>query len=131
MGGLGGKTSQGRTLLDVAHAGTFLGDFDLPTVTAPTDFVDGGGSFTLRNSVTESTTGFFNTDFGVVRIDDSVSQLVLSIYHVSEDGVAITVGLTSAASEVPEASTVVAGVGLAGVLGLALRRRQNQATADR
>ena len=117
--GLGGFALSGPTEARVFQNGTFLGDYDLGANFGPTDFSTGPG-FLLKNSLTEPTPGFFNTDFGVTRIDDSVTSLTLRLHHVGQDGIGFNIGLIT---PVPEPSGIL--LSSLGLVGLLRRRRHS------
>ncbi len=116
--GLGHSSAAGFTTVTVLQNGTFLNDWDLGANFGPTDFSGGVGNFTVKNSLSAPTPGFFNTDLGVTRIDDSVSSLTLRVHHIGQDGIGFNIGLIS---PVPEPATTTCAA--AGLLLLARRRR--------
>ena len=95
--GLGGNTDTGPTIATVDQKGTFLGDYNISTpdfICGPTAFTDGPGSiFSLTNSLVDPTPGYFNSQWGVTRIDVSVSSLTIHVHHVGYDGIGFTIGL--------------------------------------
>ena len=109
--GLGAQGSD-KTKAQVAKNGTFLGDWALgsPTTTppyGPTAFTGSAGSFNLTNSLADPAPGYFNTNWGVTRINDAVQSLTISLHHVFYDGIGFTVGLANNGSPVaPTASAV-------------------------
>jgi hypothetical protein len=101
--------------VSAAQNATFLGDFDLPGATAPTQFSSGFSLMNSQPSLGVSGEASFNTDFGIVRIDDAVTSLTVSISQIGQDGLGMTIGY------------IVPGPGATGLLaiaGLSLRRRR-------
>ena len=121
--GLGHSTAAGFTDVIVIQNATFLNDHDLGAGFGPTSFTGGVGSFTLRNSLAEPTPGFFNSDLGVTRIDDSVSSLTLRLSHIGQDGIGFGIGMIN---PVPEPGT--AALASLGALALLSRRAPRRAT---
>lgn len=113
VGGLGATTSfgGGTSTATVTQNGTFLGEY-VPGGFGATQFTGGPGVFSLQNSVTGAggADPHWNTNFGVVRIDDSVNSLSVRFSQLRGDGVGVNVGFL-----VPEPTslTVLAGAGLA------------------
>jgi hypothetical protein len=118
--GLGRNDSEaGSSITTVigAYNTTFLGDHDLGANFGPTQYSNPvAGVFQLQNSVPQPGAGFFNTDFGVVRMDESLTTLTFRVNHIDEDGIGFTVG--RAIVPEPAALGVLVPVG-----ALLLRRR--------
>ena len=87
-----GRKDPSKTFVQVFRPATNLGDWDLGPDLAPTLITSITGGFQLENSVPEPGPGYFNTDFNVVRIDDSATTLVLNVTHIAEDGIGFSVG---------------------------------------
>jgi hypothetical protein len=88
-----------------AQNSAFLGDFDLPGATASTQYT---GGFTLINSqpsLGAPGEAAFNTDYGIVRIDDSISSLTVNVSQIGQDGLGFTVGYIGV---VPEPTALAA-----------------------
>jgi uncharacterized repeat protein (TIGR03803 family) len=92
--GLGGHLADGPTTATVNQNGTFLGDWNLGAGFGPTAFTPGAGMFTLTNSLIDPVPGYFNTEFGVTRIDNFITgSLTIAVHQVGGDGIGFTVGL--------------------------------------
>jgi hypothetical protein len=119
VGGLGSTTSfgGGDSIATVNQNGTFLGDFVAGGFGA-TQFTGGAGTFSMKNSVTGAggIDPHWNTEFGIVRIDDSVSSLTVNFSQLRGDGVGVNVGFI-----VPEPASLSLLAG--GTLTLLRRRR--------
>jgi hypothetical protein len=92
--GLGGHLADGPTTATVHQNGTFLGDWNLGDGFGPTICTPGASMFTLTNSLIDPVPGYFNTDFGLTRIDDLFAgSLTISVHQVGGDGIGFTIGL--------------------------------------
>jgi hypothetical protein len=107
-----------NTSVTVGTNGIYYGDYDLGPASAPTQFVGGSGTFTMKNSVAAPTTGYFNTDFGLVKLSNNPTSIVLNVVQIAEDGIGFSLGRYSA---VPEPSTAI--LALLVPLGLLRRKR--------
>jgi len=108
------------TTATVNQNGTFLGDYNVGSF-GPTEFTGGAGSFVMRNSLPGDLTPgnpSFNSQLGIVRIDDGVTSLTINMSQIGQDGIGMTVGRIS-----------IPAPGAAGLLGIfaaaAMRRRRN------
>ena len=71
-----------------------MGDYDLGASFGPSAFTGGVGSFTVKNALPGelNSDAAFNTDFGMVRIDDSVTSVTLNVVHIGRDGINFSIG---------------------------------------
>ncbi|MDX9911510.1 MAG: hypothetical protein RBS39_06745 [Phycisphaerales bacterium] len=118
VGGLGATTTfgGGASVATVQQNGTFLGDFNNGGGPwGATLFTPGAGFFTMQNSVTGAggVDPHWNTELGVVQINDSVSSITIRLSQLPGDGVGVNVGF------VPAPASVLALGGL-----VAMRRRR-------
>jgi hypothetical protein len=118
--GLGSGPGGGATdtSVTVGTNGIYYGDFDLGPASAPTQFVGGSGTFTMKNSIAAPIAGYFNTDFGLVKLSSNPSSIVLNVTQIKEDGIGFSLGRYSA---VPEPGTAI--LALLAPLGLLRRKR--------
>ncbi len=92
--GLGGHLADGPTIATVYQNGYFLGDWNLGAGFGPTICTPSVNMFTLTNFLVDPAPGYFNTDFGLTRIDDSIAgSLTISVHQVGGDGIGFTIGL--------------------------------------
>ncbi len=119
ISGLGATTSfgGGTSTATVNQNGTFVGDWISGNNWGATQFTPGAGTFSMQNSVTGlgGADPHWNTELGVVRIDDSLSSLTIHYSTLRGDGVGGNIGFVPA-----PASAMV--MGLAGV-AVSRRRR--------
>ena len=94
--GLGATTSfgGGTSTTTVNQNGTFLGDHIVDPTFGASFFIDGTGTFTLQNSVTGAggANPHWNTQLGVVRIDDAVSSITVHQSQLRGDGIGVNIG---------------------------------------
>jgi hypothetical protein len=107
--GLGQTTSfgGGASVITVNQNGTFLGDFigSPPANFGASQFTGGAGTFNVRNSQTGAggVDPHWNSQLGVVRIDDPVSSVTVIHDGIRGDGIGANIGFDVAA--VPVGST--------------------------
>lgn len=93
--GLGATTSfgGGASTMTVNQNGTFLGDFNGGAF-GPTLYTGGVGTFSMQNSLTApgGQDPHWNTQLGVVRIDDAVSSITIIHSGLRGDGIGAQVG---------------------------------------
>lgn len=116
-----GRTSSfggGMTTATVQQNGTFLGDWSGGGNYGATQFTGGPGTFQMNNSVTGAggADPWWNSQLGVVRIDDPISSLTVNISQLGGDGI----GLNIAAVPTPGAAALV---GVGGMISATRRRR--------
>ena len=120
IAGLGQTTSfgGGASTATVFQNGTFLGDWTGGGNYGATQY-SAGNPFQMQNSVTGAggADPWWNTAFGVVRIDDAVNSLTVDFRQISGDGVGVNIGYI-----IPEPATAML-LGITGVLTLVRRRR--------
>ena len=96
--GLGATTSfgGGTSTTTVNQNGTFLGDYNGMAGFGATLFVGGAGTFTLQNSVTGAggVDPHWNSQLGVVRIDDAVSSVTVHQSGLRGDGIGVNIGFS-------------------------------------
>jgi hypothetical protein len=96
--GLGATTSFGGGASSAAcfQNGTFLGDYVGDATAGATQVNDLVGFFGMQNSVTGAggVNPHWNTHLGVVRIDDAVTSVTLTMGNLRGDGIGVTVGFT-------------------------------------
>ena len=122
IAGLGATTQSpfgaGASVATVLQNGTFIGDYAGSPANnwGPTQFVGGPGVFTMQNSLAApgGIDPHWNSQLGIVRIDDAVSSLTVRFNQLTGDGVGVNIGV------VPAPGTAV----LLGLAGLTLRRRR-------
>jgi hypothetical protein len=98
--GLGATTSfgGGTSTTTVAQNGTYLGEFIGDPAFGPTQFNPGVGTFSLQNSLTApgGLNPNWNTNLGVVRIDDPVSSITVTQSGLRGDGIGVAIGFAGA-----------------------------------
>ncbi|MCA9297833.1 MAG: hypothetical protein KDA28_02135 [Phycisphaerales bacterium] len=119
VSGLGATTSfgGGASIATVQQNGTFLGDFNNGGGPwGATLFTPGAGVFTMQNSLTGpgGVDPHWNTELGVVQINDAVSSITIRLSQLPGDGVGVNVGFVPA-----PASAMLLGLG-----GLTATRRR-------
>jgi hypothetical protein len=121
VAGLGQTTSfgGGATTATVNQNGTFLGDWVSGGGYGPTQFAGGAGTFTMQNSLTGAggADPWWNTELGVVQINDAVSSITVDFMHIAGDGAGVNIGYS-----VPAPGSVGL-LGAAGLLATTRRRR--------
>jgi hypothetical protein len=94
--GLGATTSfgGGASVTTVNQNGTFLGDYIGDVTAGASQFTGGAGTFSVQNSVTGAggANPWWNTQLGVVRIDDAVSSITVYQSLIRGDGIGVNVG---------------------------------------
>jgi hypothetical protein len=119
--GLGATTSfgGGNSSAFVPNNGTFLGDWSGGNPFGATNYTGGVGNFIMQNSVTGAggANPHWNSQLGVVLINDAVSSITIELAVLSGDGVGVNIGSVIPA---PSAAAIFGGVG---VLALQRRRR--------
>lgn len=94
--GLGATTSfgGGASTTTVNQNGTFLGDFAGPGGFGPTQFTPGAGTFSMQNSLTGpgGADPHWNTQLGIVRIDDPVTSITVQQNGIRGDGIGVNIG---------------------------------------
>lgn len=121
VAGLGRTLNSGglESTATVQQNGTFLGDWISGNNWGATDFIPGAGTFTMRNSQTGfgGADPWWNTELGVVQINDAVSSLTVDFWQLPGDGLILNIGFAVPA---PGAAALL---GLGGLV--AMRRRRN------
>ncbi len=95
--GLGATTSfgGGASVTTVNQNGTFLGDYIGDVTAGASQFTGGAGTFAVQNSITNMAGGinpWWNTQLGVVRIDDVVSSITVHQSLIRGDGIGVNIG---------------------------------------
>ena len=94
--GLGATTSfgGGASTTTVNQNGTYLGEFVGDAAFGATQFTGGAGTFTMQNSVTGAggANPWWNTNLGVVRIDDAVASITVVQSMIRGDGIGVNIG---------------------------------------
>jgi len=94
--GLGATTSfgGGASITTVNQNGTFLGDYIGDVTAGASQFTGGAGTFSMMNSVTGAGgyNPWWNTQLGVVRIDDAVSSITVNQSLIRGDGIGVNIG---------------------------------------
>ncbi len=94
--GIGATTSfgGGQSSFTVNQNGTFFGDFIIDPTFGATAFAGGPGTFTMTNSVTGAggSNPWWNTQLGIVRIDDPVSSVTVDQACLRGDGIGFNIG---------------------------------------
>lgn len=123
VAGLGRTTSfgGGATTATVNQNGTFLGDWSGGGNYGATQYIGGAGTFTMMNSVTGAggADPWWNSQLGVVQINDAVSSITVDFAHIAGDGAGANIGF--AAVPAPGALALLA---MAGIVTGSRRRRQ-------
>ncbi len=122
VAGLGATTQSpsgaGATVATVLQNGTFLADYAGSPANnwGPTLFTPGPGVFTMQNSLAApgGADPHWNSQLGIVRIDDAISSLTVRFDQLPGDGVGVNIGYVPA----PAAATTLA------LAGLTLSRRR-------
>lgn len=121
IAGLGRTDNAGgiESTATINQNGTFLGDWISGNNWGPTDFIPGAGTFTMRNSLSApgGLNPWWNTELGVVQINDAISSLTVNLWHLPGDGFVLNIG-----HAVP-APGAAALLGLGALAGLRRRRR--------
>jgi hypothetical protein len=119
-----GSTTNNNALGDFSNfhvlaEGTYLGEYIIDPSGGATNFSSSPGSFDMRNSVTGAggVNPHWNTNLGVVAINQTISFLTIDGTQVHGDGIGLNIGFTA----VPEPSAALLGVASVGLL---LVRRQ-------
>ena len=121
VSGLGRTTNSGglESVANVFQSGTFMGDFISGQNWGATDFIPGVGVFSMRN--TQIGAGgadpWWNTELGLVQINDSLNSLTVHFSHIAGDGLAVNIAY---AVPTPGAASLL---GLAGLVAIRRRRR--------
>lgn len=122
VAGLGQTTSfgGGASTATVNQNGTFLGDWSGGGNYGPTQYTGGAGTFSMQNSLTGAggADPWWNSQLGIVKINDAVSSITIDFAHIPGDGVGANIGFAG----VPTPSAI-ALLGLGGLLGKSRRRR--------
>lgn len=121
--GLGATTQSpfgaGASVATVLQNGTFIGDYAGSPANnwGPTQFNGGPGIFTMQNSLAApgGIDPHWNSQLGIVRIDDAVSSITVRFNQLTGDGVGVNIGVVPA----PSAAALI---GLGGLM--AARRRR-------
>lgn len=96
VSGLGATTSfgGGTSTATVNQSGTFLGDWSGGNNWGQTLFSGGVGSFSMQNSLTGigGVDPHWNSQLGVVRIDDTITSLTIDFAQIRGDGVGVNIG---------------------------------------
>lgn len=122
LGVLGlGRTSSfggGATTVTVNQNGTFLGDWSGGNNYGATQFTGGVGTFQMQNSVSGpgGQDPWWNTQLGIVQINDPINSLTVNFSHLSGDGVGLNI---AAVLPAPGACALLGGAAL-----VATRRRR-------
>jgi hypothetical protein len=107
--GLGATTSfgGGASTTTVNQNGTFLGDYIGDVTAGASQFTGGAGTFSVQNSVTNAggANPWWNTQLGVVRIDDAVSSVTVYQSQLRGDGIGVNIGFAHEGTVADEAST--------------------------
>jgi hypothetical protein len=94
--GLGATTSfgGGASTTTVNQNGTFLGDYAGSGGFGATQYTGGAGTFQMQNSVTApgGLDPNWNTQLGVVRIDDPVTSITVFQNGIRGDGIGVNIG---------------------------------------
>jgi MYXO-CTERM domain-containing protein len=121
VAGLGRTLNSGglESTATVQQNGTFLGDWISGNNWGATDFIPGVGMFTMRNSQAGlgGADPWWNTELGVVQINDAISSLTVDFWQLPGDGLILNIGYAVPA---PGAAALL---GLGGLV--ALRRRRD------
>lgn len=104
ISGLGATTQSpfgaGASVATVLQNGTFIGDYAGSPVNnwGPTQFAGGPGVFTMQNSLTApgGVDPHWNSQLGIVRIDDAVNSLTVRFSQLTGDGVGVNIGVVPA-----------------------------------
>lgn len=122
VAGLGATTSfgGGATVATVNQNGTFLGDWSGGGNYGPSLYTPGAGTFSMQNSLANAggADPWWNSQLGVVRIDDAVSSITVDFAHIAGDGAGVNIGY--AVPTPGGASALILG---AGILAAKRRRR--------
>ena len=115
ISGLGRRSENGgmMTVARVNQNGTFLGDWVSGGNYGPSQFNGGSGFFTMNNALTGpgGVDPWWNSELGVVRINDAVSSLTVIFNQLPGDGVGVNIGFASAPSPACSIADVVGGDG--------------------
>ncbi len=107
--GLGATTSfgGGASVTTVNQNGTFLGDYIGDVTAGASQFTGGAGTFSVQNSVTGAggANPWWNTQLGVVRIDDTVSSITVQQSLIRGDGIGVNIGFEPHGIVADEAAT--------------------------
>lgn len=107
--GLGATTSfgGGASITTVNQNGTFLGDYIGDVTAGASQFTGGAGTFSVQNSVTNAggANPWWNTQLGVVRIDDAVSSITVLQSQIRGDGIGVNIGFEPHGIVADEAAT--------------------------
>jgi len=101
ISGLGRRSDNGGTMTvaRVNQNGTFLGDWVSGGNYGPSQYTGGSGFFTMINSLSgpRGVDPWWNSELGVVRINDAVSSLTVIFNQLPGDGVGVNIGFAPAA----------------------------------
>jgi hypothetical protein len=95
VSGLGRTSSFGglESVATVNQNGTFLGDWISGQPYGATDFIPGAGTFSMRNSVIApgGLNPNWNTELGVVQINDALNSLTIDFVQAQGDGLGVNI----------------------------------------
>lgn len=95
VSGLGRTSSFGglESVATVNQNGTFLGDWISGQPYGATNFIPGAGTFSMKNTQIGAggANPWWNTELGVVQINDALNSLTIDFAHVQGDGLNVNI----------------------------------------